>query len=641
MDKKAILIVDDDPRLRKTLSDILKAKGYTPITAAEGKEALDKVREEGPALALIDLKLEDMSGLEVIRGIKECSPNTECIVITGHASQESAIEAVNLGAYSYVRKPYDMEQLLLIVQRASEKQAAEEDLKESEEKFREMSASAQECIIMMDNEGNISFWNKAAERIFGYSAQEVMGKEMHTLLAPQRYHNNYREGFSKFKTTGQGPVIGKTLELEALKKDGTEFPIELSVSATKIKGKWHGIGILRDISERKRLEKELFQAQKMEAVGRLAGGVAHDFNNLLTSIIGYSEMMLMELPDGDPLREHVSEIKKSGESAAALTQQLLAFSRKQIIHPIALDLNAVINDLNKMLGRLIGEDVILQTVLAADLGKVKADPVQMEQVIMNLAVNARDAMPEGGNLTIETAEVDLDETYTQERDVKIKPGPYVMLAVSDMGMGMSEETQTRIFEPFFTTKEKGKGTGLGLSTVYGIVKQNGGYIWCSSEPGKGTTFKIYLPRVEGEAEQVEKEQTSLKGLAGSETVLVVEDNDAVRNLARRILKGYGYSVLEAQNGEEALDVCNQHEGSIHLMVTDVVMPGMSGRELSDRIKPLCPEMKVLFMSGYTENAIAHYGVLEPGVNFIAKPFSQESLLRKVRQVLDEGRGTRG
>ncbi|MDP2646440.1 MAG: response regulator [Desulfobacterales bacterium] len=634
MDKKDILIVDDDPRLRKTLSDILKAKGYTPITAATGKEALDKVRQEVPALALIDLKLEDMSGLEVIRGIKECSPDTECIVITGHASQESAIEAVNLGAYSYVRKPYDMEQLLLIVRRAFEKQAAAESLRESEEKFREVSASAQDGIIMLDNEGSISFWNEAAERIFDYSAQEAMGQQLHTLLVPRSHHNNYREGFSKFQATGRGPVIGQTLEVEALKKDGTELPISISVSATKIKGKWHAIGIVRDISERKRLEREFMQAQKMEAVGRLAGGVAHDFNNLLTAIIGYSDIMLMELSDEDLLRGHVSEIKKAGASAAALTQQLLTFSRKQVIHPISLDLNAVITDLNKMLVRVIGEDVTVQTVLAADLGNVNADPFQMEQVLMNLAVNARDAMPQGGNLTIETAGVDLDAAHARARAVKMKPGPYVMLAVSDTGTGMSEEIQKYIFEPFFTTKEKGRGTGLGLSTVYGIVKQNNGFIFCNSEPGKGATFKIYLPGTEGEAEPLEKEKISLEGLAGSETVLLVEDDAAVRKLVGKILKGYGYSVLEARNGQEALDVCKQHEGPIHLMLTDAVMPGMSGRELADRIGPLCPEMKILFMSGYGENVIANFGVLESGLNFIAKPFSRESLARKVREALD-------
>jgi len=343
---------------------------------------------------------------------------------------------------------------------------------------------------------------------------------------------------------------------------------------------------------------------------------------------------LINLREDDPLRESVEEIKKAGERAAFLTRQLLAFSRKQILQPQVLDLNDLIREMEKMLGRVIGEDIELEIILLPELGRVKADPGQLEQVIMNIVVNARDAMPQGGKLTIETANVDLDEAYTRKHGVKIEPGPYVMLAISDTGTGMDEETQSHIFEPFFTTKEKGKGTGLGLSTVYGIVKQSGGYIWVYSEPGEGTIFKIYLPRVKGDVEVLKKRQGSKDIPQGSETVLVVEDDEMVRNLTRKILKMYGYNVLEAQNGEAALRVSKQQDGPIHLLIIDVVMPDISGRELAERLQRLRPEMKVLYMSGYTENAIGHHGVLDPGVAFIQKPFTHEDLIRRTRKVLD-------
>ena len=395
------------------------------------------------------------------------------------------------------------------------------------------------------------------------------------------------------------------------------------------------------VTERKRIEREkanleeqLRQSQKMEAIGRLAGGVAHDFNNLLTVIKGYSQLSLLELKEDDPLKENIEEIKRATERAADLTRQLLAFSRRQILEVKVLDLNTILKNLDKMLRRVIGEDIELVTLLAEDLGMVKSDPGQIEQVVMNLAVNARDAMPNGGKLTIETANVELDEEYARAH-IAVKPGCYVMLSVSDTGIGMTPEVKERVFEPFFTTKEKSKGTGLGLSTVYGIVKQSEGNIWVYSELGKGTTFKIYLPRVDEPLEEVTGEVVKKELPRGGETILIVEDNEEVRKLAARILKKQGYTVLEGSHGDEALNVCKQHKGPIHLMVTDVVMPGMSGRELSERLKPLYPQMKVLYMSGYTDNAITHHGVLEKGVNYIQKPFTVDGLARKVREVLDK------
>jgi PAS domain S-box-containing protein len=394
------------------------------------------------------------------------------------------------------------------------------------------------------------------------------------------------------------------------------------------------IGMNRDITERRNLEQRLRQSQKIEAVGRLAGGIAHDFNNLLTVINGYSEILLNRLAEGSPLRKEVEEIKRAGDSAATLTRQLLAFSRRQVLQPEVIDLNEVIPQMDMMLRRLIGEDVEFRTVLGTELWSVKADPGQIEQVLMNLVVNARDAMPGGGKLTIETSNVVLSEEYSKGHN-PVTPGPYVMLAISDTGAGMDEKTAAKIFEPFFTTKERGKGTGLGLSTVYGIVKQSAGFIWVYSEPGKGSTFKIYLPRTEDRREFPDKEAPPVEDLRGEKTVLVVEDEESIRKLATEILGQYGYAVISAGDGEEALTTAGEHKGEIGLLLTDVVMPRMGGRELYERLRQLRPGIKVLYMSGYTDNAIVHQGVLDPGIAFLQKPYSPISLLRKVKEVLEE------
>jgi two-component system cell cycle sensor histidine kinase/response regulator CckA len=393
--------------------------------------------------------------------------------------------------------------------------------------------------------------------------------------------------------------------------------------------------LVEDITERKLLEAQFRQAQKMEAVGRLAGGIAHDFNNLLTAIIGYTDLALAELREGDPMRQDMEEILRAAHRAAGLTHQLLAFSRQQVLAPRVLDLNEVVQSVDNMLRRLLGEDIELQSMPAPALGHVKADPGQLEQVIVNLAVNARDAMPTGGKLTIETADVEMSETLG--RDITTVPaGRYVMLAITDSGTGMEEETKARIFEPFFTTKEQGKGTGLGLATVYGIVKQSGGFIWVYSEPGHGTTFKIYLPRVEGAADALAPPVGTAEVPRGTETVLIVEDEAAVRALAKTGLTRKGYRVLEAANGGEALLLCEAEQAPIHLLVTDVVMPGLGGADLAQRLAPLRPDMKVLFISGYTDQGAARHGTIHPGAAYLEKPFSLDALARKVREVLDRG-----
>jgi signal transduction histidine kinase/ActR/RegA family two-component response regulator len=383
----------------------------------------------------------------------------------------------------------------------------------------------------------------------------------------------------------------------------------------------------------RRSEEQLRQSQKMEAIGRLSGSVAHDFNNLLSVILSYSELVLAELKPIDPLRADVESIKKAGEKAADLTLQLLAFSRQQVLAPRIVDLNEVLLDSERMLRRLIGEDIEFVTHYARSLSRVKVDPGQVDQVLLNLVINARDAMPDGGKLTIETKDVVLEEQYVAEH-LGVVSGPHVMLAVSDTGFGMDKQTQARIFEPFFTTKELGKGTGLGLSTVFGIVKQSGGHIWVYSEPGGGTTFKVYLPVCEGADVEVPEVAPPVMTLHGTETILLVEDQDDVRRVAQTILRRHGYHVIEASNAGEALLTCERHPRTIHLLLTDVVMPQLSGRELAERLLSMRPELKVLYMSGYTENVIVHHGILDSGIAYLQKPIVPEMLARRVREVLD-------
>ncbi|MBI4484232.1 MAG: PAS domain S-box protein [Acidobacteria bacterium] len=509
----------------------------------------------------------------------------------------------------------------------TERQRAEDALRATSETLQEIVQTSPLAIVAIDTGGRVQAWNKSAERIFGWSESEVLGLPLPTIPEEQR-----GELLAQMKDE-QGGMRRSALEVRRLRKDGSFIDVSLWTaplcdSRGAVIG---GLGILADMTERKQLEEQLRQAQKMEAIGQLAGGVAHDFNNLLTVINGYAHLLLARLPEGDAMRKSLDEIKKAGERAASLTRQLLAFSRKQVLEPKVLDLNVIVGDTDKMLRRLIGEDIELVSVLAPGLGRVKADPGQIEQVIMNLAVNARDAMPQGGQLTIETADVELDEAYARQH-VAVRPGPYVLLAVSDNGCGMDGKILSHIFEPFFTTKEK--GTGMGLATVYGIVKQSGGNIWVYSEPGQGTTFKIYLPRVEESVEVARPAEPPRGTPEGSEIVLLAEDEEPVRKLVRQTLEMNGYTVLEARHGPEALQICERHAGSIHLIVTDVIMPEMSGRELAYRLTQLRPGIKVLYLSGYTSDAIVHHGVLDQGVAFLQKPFTPDALARKVREVLD-------
>jgi PAS domain S-box-containing protein len=484
-------------------------------------------------------------------------------------------------------------------------------------------------IVITDAKGTIQYVNPAFSRVSGYSREEALGKNPRILKSGKQDEAYYR----KLWTTILGGEIWQD-EIINRRSDGSLYPEQMTITPVRDqRGEiTHFIAIKAEVTERKRLEQQLRQAQKMEAVGRLAGGVAHDFNNLLTIISGYGGLLLEHPGTVEPLRGYVNEIKNASGRAASLTRQLLAFSRQQVLAPRVLGLNAVVANIEKMLKRLIGEDIDLVTILGESLWPVKADPGQLEQVLLNLAVNARDAMPNGGVLTIETANVEMDSTSAQTH-FPLPPGRYVLLAISDTGIGMDAETQARIFDPFFTTKEKGKGTGLGLAMVYGIVKQSGGYIWVYSEVGKGTTFKIYLPRTEEEVEESGPGRSGFKAQLGTETLLLVEDEDAVRVLVRNVLREKGYRILEASRGEEALELAGQYGGPIDLLVTDVVMPQMNGRELARRLADLLPQIKVLYISGYADNAVWYQGGLDSGGAFLQKPFSPEALARKVREVL--------
>jgi PAS domain S-box-containing protein len=525
------------------------------------------------------------------------------------------------------------------IQDITEHKQSEEALRQSEERYRTILENIEDGYYEVDLPGNFTFFNDSLCRMLGYSRDELigMGNDRYT---DQENRKKLFQAFNRVYRTGE-PVKG--FDWEVIRKDGRKLYGEVSVSLIRSStGEPVGFrGIARDITERKRAEKEmaalqeqLTQSQKMEAVGRLAGGIAHDFNNLLTVIKGYTQLSLLDLKENNPLWENIQEIQKATERAANLTRQLLAFSRRQILDPKVLDLNSLLRDTEKMLRRMIGEDIELVTRLSEGLGKVKIDPGQIEQVVLNLAVNARDAMPSGGKLTIETANAQSDEGYALTH-LGLTPGHYVRLSVSDTGVGMSREVQEKAFDPFFTTKEKGKGTGLGLSTVHGIVTQSGGKIWVYSDPGHGTTFKIYFPTIEGELDTLDGRNEPDSSPRGSETVLLVEDESSVRDLANRLLKQQGYRVLEAANGEEALRLAQETVGErIHLLLTDVVLPQMSGKELADQLKTFRPDLKVLYTSGYTDFAVVHHGVLNSGTHFLQKPFSLKTLSQKVREALD-------
>jgi two-component system cell cycle sensor histidine kinase/response regulator CckA len=632
-----VLIVEDREDDAELLLHELRRGGYDPSavrveTALAMGAALDRQSWE---VVISDYALSQFSGLAALELLQERQLDVPFIIVSGAISADTAVAAMKAGAHDYVVKG-KLARLIPAIERglgeARERQArrqAEQVLQVSERRFRSLIENISGIIAVLAPDGTILYQSPSVEPTLGYSPEELIGTNLVTYLHPEDSAN-----------------LAAFLE-ELLRQPGVLQPGEFRIQHRD--GSWRVLGAMarsllhdpgvqgiivnaRDITDRKQLEEQLRQSQKMDAIGRLAGGVAHDFNNMLGAIIGYADLLLHRIGDDEAARECLQEISKAGERAAALTRQLLMFSRKQVLAPQLLDLNEIAGNIHKMLDRLIGEDIELQIVADPAAARVKADPGQIEQVLLNLAINSRDAMPQGGRLTIETKNVNPTETAGRQL-ASVHPGPYVALAVSDTGCGMDEATKSHIFEPFFTTKEQGKGTGLGLATVYGIVQQSGGWIEVDSQPGQGTTFKVYLPGTVDEA-QADVAPADLAGPpCGSGTILVVEDEEIVRGLVQKVLRMQGYRVLAAERGDEALRICQEQEQEIDLLLTDVVMPGMSGRELAEQAAVMRPEMKVLFMSGYTDDAVVRHRVFDTEIAFIQKPFTPAALASKVQDVL--------
>jgi PAS domain S-box-containing protein len=646
-DGRRLLVADDNADMREYLLRLLRPHWEVEIVA-DGQDALTSALARPPDLVLSDVMMPRMDGVALLRALR-ADARTESVpivLLSARAGEEAVLEGLETGADDYLVKPFSARELLTRVRthlgmarvRRAGAEAAKELaearaslLRASETRLRRLEEAGIIGTVVADDSGKIVEANDAFLAMVGFSRNDLEAGDVnwYKMTPPDWRHVSVA---IREQLEAQG--FARPCEKEYARKDGSRVPVLVGVA--RLDGA-KNIAITLDLSERKRLEEQFRQAQKMEAVGRLAGGVAHDFNNILSVILSYAEIILSDLKPEEPLRADVEEIRTASLRAADLTRQLLAFSRQQVLEAKVLDLNQSLAGMEKMLRRLLGADIDLTMLPASGLWNVKADPGQIEQILMNLSVNARDAMPQGGKLTVETANVDLDEDYARAHH-DVRAGAYVVLAVSDTGIGMNMETQTRIFEPFFTTKEQGKGTGLGLATVFGIVKQSGGHIWVYSEPGKVTAFKIYFPRVGGAAEVRASQRPAPDSGRGSETILLVEDDDQVRVLARGILRRNGYVVLEAPNGGEALLICEQHDAKIHLLVTDVVLPRMSGRQLAERLANQRPEMKVLFMSGYTDDAILQHGVLDSGVAYLQKPLTPASLTRKVREVLRGGNG---
>jgi two-component system cell cycle sensor histidine kinase/response regulator CckA len=586
-----------------------------------------------PDIILSDHSMPSFTARDSLRIAREMRPFTPVIVVTGSLDEETAAEYMKAGAADYVLKSH-LTRLPGSVASALERRRAREAadaalkaLRASEAKFAKAFYANPSGMALTTLDGRLVEVNETFLRTLGYARDEVVGRNALEL----GLWKDAAERTRVVESLGKGDHI-ENLELAFRTKAGAVRTLLFSAELVELDGTPHLLALTTDITERRRLEDELRQAQKMEAIGQLAGGVAHDFNNILTAIHGYADLLGGDLPPGDTRLEDVEEIRKAARRAAQLTRQLLAFSRKQVLEPRVIDVNTLVENMEKMLSPVLGENVKLTPALAPDLHAVRADPNQLEQVILNLAINARDAMPDGGKLTIETGNVELDAHYAAQH-VSVVPGRYVMLAVSDTGTGIDEQTRARIFEPFFTTKEPGKGTGLGLSTVYGIVKQSGGNIWVYSEVGRGTTFKIYFPAVDAPVDPATHAATGAR-FDGTETILLVEDDDQLRRFAHRALTARGYTVLQADRGAAALDLVRQHPEPIHLLLTDVVIPDMDGRSLARALRAEQPDLRVLFMSGYADKAIVHHGVLDADVAYLAKPFNTDAVARKVREVLD-------
>ena len=632
-----MLLVEDSEDDAELLAHELRRAGFAlefeRVENAAGLEAaLDRATWD---IIIGDNSMPGFSGTEALSLVRARGLDIPFIFVSGTMGEDLAARALEAGAGDALTKG-NLRRLVPVIRRElrefgerSARRETEAALRASEASYSALVERAPLGIYRSTPTGRFLSANAALARMLGYDSPEH-------LLTLDMARDVYADPEERRRLVEQDTYTDRVYdELEATwkRKDGARIRVQLSVRASRDKdGRVEFYeAFVRDITTQRQLEAQLAQAQKMEAIGRLAGGVAHDFNNLLTVILSYSDLLLEDLPAGSADRDDVTQIRKAAQGASELTRQLLAFSRQQVLQPKVVDLNTAVSGIERLLARVLREDIKLRCALAPDAGTIRVDPGQLEQVLMNLAVNARDAMPQGGLLTIETANVDLDAEYLQAHAMA-KPGRYVMLAVTDTGVGMDAATQARIFEPFFTTKEVGKGTGLGLATVQGIVQQSGGFIWVYSEPDHGTVFKIYLPRVDEPVSQTES--ATGEDTRGTETVLVAEDVTAVRAVTREMLRRYGYTVLEAADGATALEVAANFKEPIHLLLTDVVMPDLNGRDLAARLQAARADLKVLFMSGYTDDAVVRHGILQQGIAYLQKPFTPESLARKVRTVLD-------
>ena len=630
-EKQRILLVDDEPQVLLALEDLL-GDDFAVLKTASPEEALKMVANDREiAVVLSDQRMPEMTGDELLARI-DGSSDAKRILVTAFADLSAVIRAVNNGQlFAYITKPWNPTDLVLMVQKAADHFRLTQELARERRLLSSILHSLDEGIVAADREGNILLFNPPAARILGTGERQVKpqtwARDFGIFTADRRRNIPVASDPLLRAVAGE-----KTVELETWVRNGTVRGATVAMTGIPLLGDHDdvigGVAVLRDVTRQRDLETQLNQSQKMQAIGRLAGGVAHDFNNLLAVIRSYAELLREATLEHDPKRDDLDEILAATRRAAALTKQLLAFSRSEPVQPTELRLSEVVARIEKMLRRVIGEDIELTTELAPSLGVVRADAGQLDQVLLNLSINARDAMAGGGRLTISTQNVSFNVEYS-DTDVDIPPGEYVMLAVTDSGIGMDLETQRRIFEPFFTTKEVGQGTGLGLATVYGIVQQSGGQIRVNSELGHGTAFKLYFPRLDEVAAARDRESGETAVCTGSGTVLIVEDDSAVRQVTARVLRDRGYTVLEARRPSEARRICAGHGAAIDLLLTDVIMPECTGTDLAHELSDLHPHMRVVYMSGYPGGAASRAGALGQGAAYLEKPFSPATLAEKI------------
>jgi PAS domain S-box-containing protein len=631
-----LLLVEDNENDAVLVVRELKRGGYDTTyervyDAASMRAALERQSWD---LVLSDHSMPQFSGRAALDVLRQRDPDVPFIFVSGTIGEDAAVESMRMGAQDYLNKA-NLRRLVPAIQRElreaasrRERRRAETALRESEQRFEKVfQASPVGITISTVAEGRYVDVNAAFLRMIGRTREEVIGRTSFDIS----FWRDPVDRTRVMERLARGGGAAQELELTVQAKDGAIRHVLVALEQVDFSGTPCVVALVHDISGLKQLEQQLNQAQKMEAVGRLAGGVAHDFNNMLTVITSYGDLLLGDLPAGDSRRADIEEILKAARGAATLTRQLLAFSRQEVIQPRPISVNAIVAGTEKMLQRVIGEDIALESELAAEPSTVLCDPGQLEQIVMNLVVNARDAMPQGGKVRIVTTNATLDEPALRDLPFA-RPGRYIVLTVSDTGIGMDATTQEHIFEPFFTTKEQGKGTGLGLATVYAVAKQAGGFVGVESAPGEGASFTVFLPAIDAPPTRIEAESPG--GLPrGTETVLLVEDATAVRSVIRQVLERLGYAVLDAADGQLALEVAARHHGPIDLVITDIVMPALGGREMAERLRKVRPEIRILYTSGYTDDAIVRSGVLDAQFVFMQKPFTPETLAAKVREAL--------